>query len=160
MYSWTLTSINVSRKANGTVSFNDEKENIEGGRKNKSQWDTSGHLQRELSVPHCFLCDYMFNLLHISKIVCYDRPNLQWSLCRCQTNERKTARKMLPQLLMDSQWFPKPAGPREHTAPAIIAEDLHYTNTPCLSPSVIITSLQGCKKGKKQWRKGAGVTPT
>lgn len=65
----------------------------------RSRCDARGRVRQESSVGNLrqhFLCDYMFNLLHISKIVCYDRANLQWSPCECQANEKKAAMKSLP----------------------------------------------------------------
>lgn len=72
---------------------------LPGEREGGGRWVLGG---AESSVG-AFLCDYMFNLLHISKKkrkkrknVRYDRANLQWSRCECQANEKKAAMKPFP----------------------------------------------------------------
>lgn len=102
-----------------------------------------------------FLCDYMFNLLHISKIVCYDRANLQWSPCECKANERKAAMKPLPAASNGISTHPQAGRSRRADSPAIRAGDPLCPNTPRLGPSVIITSLsQG--EMPPGWKEGGG----
>lgn len=103
-----------------------------------------------------FLRDYMFNLLHISKIVCYDRANLQRSLCECQANERKAAMKPL----MESQWTSEPPGLGEQTALPLEPRSRFTRIPPRISLSVIITCLaQG--EMPPGWKEGVErVIPT
>lgn len=94
-----------------------------------------------------FLCDYMFNLLHISKKkerknVRYDRANLRWSRCECQANERRLQWNRSPQPLMESQWTSEAGGSARADSPAIRVEDpLYLQQPPRLGLSVIIASL-------------------
>lgn len=108
-----------------------------------------------------FLCDYMFNLLHISKIVCYDRANLQWSPCECQANERKAAMKPLPTASNGISMNLRAGGSGRADSPAIRAGDPLYPNTTLPGPVCYYRlTLSGWNAarlkggGKKQWRKG------
>lgn len=166
-----LTSLNVGtsscfsggRKANGTVSFNDEEVKKEG----KKEWKRTSEMpldackkSRVCGIASCVItCLIYFTSQKLSAmtepIYSDPRASVRQTKGRLQWN-------CSPQPLMESQWTPKPAGPREQTVPAIRAEDQLCPNTPRLGPSVIIASLSqgetapGWKKGKKPPRKGGG----